>query len=47
MKEMNTQEIYNNIGDVSTKNAVKYIGVIELVVECNMHRYNVGRRLNV
>ena len=41
---MNTQEIYDNMGKVSRKNAVKYIEVTKLVVEFNMHRYNVEDR---
>ena len=36
---MNTQEIYDNMGDISTKNVVKYIIVTKLVVEFNMCRY--------
>ena len=36
---MNTQEIYDNMGEVSTKNAVKYIAVTKLVVEFNICRY--------
>ena len=36
---MNTQEIYDNIGKVSGKNAIKYIGVTNLVVEFNMCSY--------
>ena len=36
---MNTQEIYDNMGEVSIKNAVKYIVVTKLVVEFKMCRY--------
>ena len=41
---MNTQEIYDNMGEVSTTNAVKYITVTNLVVEFNMCRYNTEDR---
>ena len=36
---MNTQENYDNMGEVSTRNAVKYIVVTKLVVDFNMRRY--------
>ena len=39
MKQMNTQLIHDNMGEVSTKNAVKYVAVTKLVVEFNMCRY--------
>ena len=41
---MNTQEIYDTMGEVSIKNAVKYIAVTKLLVEFNMHRYNTEHR---
>ena len=41
---MNTQEIYNNMGEVSTKNAVKYVTITKLVVEINMCRYDTEDR---
>ena len=46
---MNTQEIYDNMGEVSMKNAVKYIAVTKLVIEFNMHRFSIEDRprLNV
>ena len=44
LKEINSQEIYDNMGQVSMKNAVKYIAVTKLVVEFNMHRYNIEDR---
>ena len=44
MKEINTQEIYDNMGEVSNKNAVKYIAVTKQVVEFNICRYNTENR---
>ena len=44
MKEINTQEIYDNMAEVFMKNAIKYIAVTKMVVEFNMHRYNIGDR---
>ena len=41
---MNTREIYDNMGEVSPKNAVKYIAVTKLVVEFNMCRYDTEGR---
>ena len=44
MKEINTQEIYDNMGEISIRNAVKCIAVTKLVVEFNMCRYNIEDR---
>ena len=44
LKEINSQDIYDNMGEVSMKNVVKYIAVTKLVVEFNMHRYSVKDR---
>ena len=41
---MNTQAIYDNMGELSTNNVVKYIAVEKLVAEFNMHRYNIEDR---
>ena len=41
---MNTQEIYNNMAEISIKNAVKYIAVTKLVVKFNMYRYGIEDR---
>ena len=44
---MNNQEIYDNMSEVSMKNAVTYIAVTKLVVEFNMHRFIIEDRLRL
>ena len=44
LKEINTQEIYDNMGEVSMKNAIKYFAVTKMVIGFNMYIYNIGDR---
>ena len=48
LNEKNTQEIYDNMGDVSRNNAIKCIEVTMLVDEFNIYIFNTkdNPRLN-